>query len=64
MKVDLTEVEATFLAFHLRRRMQWVEWELARTDKRQLQRELAVDLEALEQLVARFEGAGHRRDLS
>jgi hypothetical protein len=47
MKLELSQDEAHFLSKHLTRHIAEVENELVHTDKRQLQRDLARDLEHL-----------------
>lgn len=57
MDIDLSPADAAFLIAHLRDHVQNVEKELARTDKHELQRALARDVERLHTLVERLEHA-------
>jgi chromosomal replication initiation ATPase DnaA len=54
MKLDLSPIEADFLAAQLRRHIEQVESELARTDKHQLQHALACDVDALRAILHRL----------
>ncbi len=55
MHLDLSPVEADFLAVHLRRYAEHVEIDLAHTDKHELQHSLAGDLERLRAILGRLE---------
>ncbi|HXX68458.1 MAG TPA: hypothetical protein VEK07_14815 [Polyangiaceae bacterium] len=55
MELNFSLGEVDFLACQLRHRMQGLERELVHTDKRELQHALAVDLDLLQQIVARLE---------
>ena len=55
MQLDLTPVEADFLAVHLRRYAEHVQIDLAHTDRRDLQHALAGDLERLRAILGRLE---------
>jgi hypothetical protein len=54
VKLELSPVEAEFLAAQLRRHIEEVEREAARTDKRQLQHALAGDVDALKVILDRL----------
>lgn len=54
MQLDLSREEAVFLSRHLNRHIEAVDAELIHTDKRQLQRELAVDVAKLKELQERL----------
>jgi hypothetical protein len=53
MQLVLSKAEATFLEAQLSRHLEHVEGELARTDKRELQHALAVDVAALRAILDR-----------
>jgi hypothetical protein len=55
--LDLTTDDAALLREQLATRARQVEHELAHTDRRQLQREIAVDLERIERLRDRVDRA-------
>jgi F0F1-type ATP synthase membrane subunit b/b' len=55
--LDLTTDDAALLREQLQARARQVEHELAHTDRRQLQREIAQDLERIERLRERVERA-------
>jgi hypothetical protein len=55
--LDLTTDDAALLREQLQARARQVELELAHTDRRQLQREIALDLERIERLRDRVERA-------
>jgi hypothetical protein len=54
MKLDLSPIEAEFLAAQLRRHLEIVESELAHTEKHQLQHALASDVDALRSILRRL----------
>ena len=54
MTLDFDREECRTLEAALKRQVQWLEGELVHTDKHELQRELAVDLERLRALTARL----------
>ena len=54
MKLDLSPIEAEFLAAQLRRHVEILESELARTEKHQLQHALARDVDALRAILNRL----------
>jgi hypothetical protein len=54
MKLELTKEEASFLTAQLSRHLEHVQGELAHTEKRELQHELAQDLSKLQALVERL----------
>lgn len=62
MQVDLTDEEARLLALHLTKHIKHVDDELVHTDKRSMQRDLALDerrlLAILEKLEANMNEAG------
>jgi hypothetical protein len=62
MQVDLTDEEARLLALHLTKHIKHVDDELVHTDKRSMQRDLALDerrlLGILEKLESTMSAAG------
>ena len=62
MQVDLTDEEARLLALHLTKHIKHVDDELVHTDKRSMQRDLALDerrlLAILEKLESTMTAAG------
>lgn len=54
MTLDFDREECRTLEAALKRQLQWLESELVHTDKHELQRELAVDLERVRTLAVRL----------
>jgi hypothetical protein len=57
MTLDLTTDEARLLAVHLERHVRHLDTELVRTDKHELQHEIAQEQRALEAILARLQAA-------